>query len=119
MILLKLVIFHYEKIMRFKKCPHLPGAGRTRVWHHHVSHTPASPGVILLGKMAYHTKQCTYYDILSNFPLILNFLFLLADSDRKASNILLNLLEQNHHFWQSKSTLFGTVDAMKKSEIIS
>ena len=48
---------HYEKIMRFKKSPQLPGAGRTREWHYHGSHTPTSPGAILLGKMAYHTKQ--------------------------------------------------------------
>ena len=50
--------------MRFKKRPQLPGAGRTRGWHHHGSHTPTSPGTILQGKMAYHTKQirreCTY-----------------------------------------------------------
>ena len=43
--------------MRFKKRPQLPGAGRTRGWHHHGSHTTTSPGTILLGKMAYHTKQ--------------------------------------------------------------
>ena len=43
--------------MRFKKRPQLPGAGRTRVGHHHGSHTTTSPGTILLGKMAYHTKQ--------------------------------------------------------------
>ena len=43
--------------MRFKKRPQLPGAGRTRAGHHHGSHTPTSPGTILLGKMAYHTKQ--------------------------------------------------------------
>ena len=52
--------------MRFKKRPQLPGAGRTRVGHHHGSHTPTSPGTILLGKMAYHTKQirreCMHYD---------------------------------------------------------
>ena len=52
--------------MRFKKSPQLLGAGRTRAWHHHGSHTPTSPGVILLGKMAYHTKQirrkCMYND---------------------------------------------------------
>ena len=60
--------------MRFKKRPQLPGAGRTRGWHHHGSHTTTSPGIILLGKMAYHTKQirreckstqgllCTYLD---------------------------------------------------------
>ena len=29
----------------------------TRVGHHHGSHTPTSPWTILLGKMAYHTKQ--------------------------------------------------------------
>ena len=41
--------------MRFKKLPQLPGAGRTRAGHHHGSNTPTSP--VLLGKMAYHTKQ--------------------------------------------------------------
>ena len=49
--------FHYEKIMRFKKWPQLPGAGRTRAGHHHGSHTPTSPKGVLLGKMAHHTKQ--------------------------------------------------------------
>ena len=43
--------------MRFKKSPQLPGAGRTRAWHHHGSHMPTSPEAVLLGKMAYHTKQ--------------------------------------------------------------
>ena len=43
--------------MRFKNGPQLPGAGRTRPGHHHGSHTPTSTGTILLGKMAYHTKQ--------------------------------------------------------------
>ena len=43
--------------MRFKKLPQLPGAGRTRVGHHHGSHTPTSPEAVLLGKMTYHTKQ--------------------------------------------------------------
>ena len=33
--------------MRFKKSPQLPGAGRTRAWHYHGSHTPTSPGAIL------------------------------------------------------------------------
>ena len=37
--------------MRFKNGPQLPGAGRTRAGHHHGSHTPTSPGTILLGKM--------------------------------------------------------------------
>ena len=43
--------------MRFKKSPQLPGAGRTRVWHHHGSHTPTSPGAILLSKMACQPKH--------------------------------------------------------------
>ena len=43
--------------MRFKIRPQLPGAGRTRVGHHHGSHTPTSPEAILLGKMAHHIKQ--------------------------------------------------------------
>ena len=34
-----------------------PGAGRTRAGHHHGSHTPTSPEAVLLGKMAYRTKQ--------------------------------------------------------------
>ena len=34
--------------MRFNKSPQLPGAGRTSAWHHHESHTPTSPGAILL-----------------------------------------------------------------------
>ena len=43
--------------MRFKKSPQLPGAGRTRAWHHHGSHTPTSPGPILLSKMACQPKH--------------------------------------------------------------
>ena len=43
--------------MRFKKRPQLPGAGRARAGHHHGSHRLTSTGAILLGKMAYHTKQ--------------------------------------------------------------
>ena len=50
--------------MRFKERLQLSGAGRTRAGHHHGSHTPTSPEAVLLGKMAYHTKQirrqCTY-----------------------------------------------------------
>ena len=49
--------------MRFKKSPQLPGAGRTRAWYHHGSHTPTSPGAILLSKRACQPKhfgrQCT------------------------------------------------------------
>ena len=49
--------------MRFIKSPQLPGAGRTRAWHHHGNHTPTSPGAILLSKMACQPKhfcrQCT------------------------------------------------------------
>ena len=56
-ILLKLVIFPLWKNYEIKKSPQLPGARRTRAWYHHGSHTPTSPGTILLGKMAYHTKQ--------------------------------------------------------------
>ena len=49
--------FHYEKIMRFKKSPQLPRAGRTRAGHHHGSHMPTSPGAILLNKMACQPKH--------------------------------------------------------------
>ena len=52
--------------MRFKKSSELPGAGRTRAWHHHGSHTPTSPGAILLGKMAYSPKQIRRQCRLSN-----------------------------------------------------
>ena len=43
-------MFPYEKIMRFKVSPQLPGAERTRAWHQNGSHTPTSPGAILLVK---------------------------------------------------------------------
>ena len=53
--------------MRFKKSPQLPGAGRTRAGHHHGSHTPTSPGAILLCKMASQPKhigrQCSVANI--------------------------------------------------------
>ena len=42
--------FHYEKTMRFKKSPQLPGPGRTRAWHHHGSDTPTSPRAIYVLK---------------------------------------------------------------------
>ena len=42
----------YEKLMRFKKSPQLPGAGRTRTWHHHESDTPTSPRAIYVLKSA-------------------------------------------------------------------
>ena len=62
--------------MRFKKSSELPGAGRTRAWHHHGSHTPTSPGAILLGKMAYQTKQirrqCRYIEVVDNSPCFQN-----------------------------------------------
>ena len=54
--------------MRFKKSPQLPGAGRTRAWHHHGSQMPISPGAILLSKMACQPKhigrQCTQRKLL-------------------------------------------------------
>ena len=64
--------------MRFKKSPQLPGAGRTRAWHHHGSHTPTSSGAILpskmSSKMAYHTKQirrqCMYATYLNDIALL-------------------------------------------------
>ena len=43
--------------MRFKKSPQLPGSGRTRARHHNGSHTPTSPGAILLSKMASQPKH--------------------------------------------------------------
>ena len=55
--------------MTFKKRPQLPGAGRARAGHYHGSHKPTSPRAILLGKMAYHTKQirrqCTQRKLLN------------------------------------------------------
>ena len=62
--------------MRFKKSPQLPGAGRTRTWYHHGSHTPTSPGATLLGKMANHTKQIRRQCIVEEFFLPKNFDFL-------------------------------------------
>jgi len=43
--------------MRFKNGPQLHGAGRTVAGHHHGSHTLGSPGTVLQGEMANHTKQ--------------------------------------------------------------
>ena len=61
--------------MRFKKSPQLFGAGRTRAWHYHGSHTPTSPGSILLGIQLCHTKhfrrECINLVFLCNtFPVI-------------------------------------------------
>jgi hypothetical protein len=60
--------------MRFKKSSELPGAGRTRAWHHHGSHTPTSPGTILVDKMAYHTKQIHWQCMWQMFGSFLSFL---------------------------------------------
>jgi hypothetical protein len=38
--------------MRFKNSLQLPGAGRTRAWHHHGSDTPTSPRAIYVLKSA-------------------------------------------------------------------
>ena len=58
--------------MRFKKSPQLPGAGRTRAWYHHGSHTPTSPRTILLSKMASQPKhfgrQCMYISGPTSIP---------------------------------------------------
>ena len=72
------------EIMRFKKSPWLPGAGRTRTWHHHGSHTPTSPGAILLGKMAFHTKQIRRQCItnLEYSPIALKIFFPLSFQQR-------------------------------------
>jgi hypothetical protein len=43
-------MFPYEKIMRFKVSPQLPGAERTRAWLQNGSHPSTSPGIILLVK---------------------------------------------------------------------
>ena len=65
--------FHYEKIMRFKKSPQLPGAGRTSAGHHHGSHMPTSPGAILLSKMACQPKhigrQCSWLFSMYFYPV--------------------------------------------------
>ena len=40
--------------MRFKKSHQLPGAGRSRAWHHHGSDMPTSPMAIYVLKSAKH-----------------------------------------------------------------
>ena len=50
--------FHYEKIIRFKESPQLPGAGRPRAWHYHGSGTTTSPRAILLH--SYYNPCQTY-----------------------------------------------------------
>jgi hypothetical protein len=76
--------------VRFKISPQLSGAGRTRAWHHHGSHTPTSPGAILLSKMACQPKhfgpQCTEV----RFASLLSGGFITA--------IVVNPLEKN---WQN------------------
>ena len=61
--------------MRFTKWPQLPGAGRTRVGHHHGSHTPTSPEAVLLHKQAtlgkHFEPECTSVPFL-NFIFGLN-----------------------------------------------
>ena len=41
-----------KKIIRFIPSPQLPGAGKIRVWHFHVSDTPTSPRAIYVLKSA-------------------------------------------------------------------
>ena len=83
--------------MRFKKSPQLPGAGRTRAWHHHGSHTPTSPEVILLSKMVCQPKhfgrQCIYF-INSLAPLWHSLVLL----NRQALGMSVYL----HHLWLNK-----------------
>ena len=45
--------------MRFKNSPHLPGAGRTRAWHHHGSETPTSHRAILDRTDQFHVSFYT------------------------------------------------------------
>ena len=42
----------YEKIIRFKISPQLPGAKRTEAWYHHGSDTPTFPRAVLHHKDA-------------------------------------------------------------------
>ena len=44
--------FHYDFFFRFKNGLQLPGAGRTRVGHHHRSDTPTSPRAVYVLKSA-------------------------------------------------------------------
>ena len=92
--------------MRFMNGPQLRGAGRTRAGHHHGSHTPISPGTVLLGKMAYHTKQICWQCIMvhqkvpkscfqSNFLISkINIIF-----SKKKSFKKINL--GNHFLWKN------------------
>ena len=53
-------------MIRFKKCPQLPGAQRTREWHHYGSDMPTSPRVIYVLKSAngpniFGGSLCTCY----------------------------------------------------------
>ena len=66
-------LFHYQKIMRFKNSPQLPGAGRRRAGHHHGSHTPTSPVVILLSKMACQPKHFGRQCISNRWSQMLKF----------------------------------------------
>ena len=54
--------------MRFKNSPQLPGAGRTRAWHHHGSDTPTSPRLIYVLKSANGGLFYTPLYVGSNLP---------------------------------------------------
>ena len=55
------------------KSPQLPGAGRTREGHHHRSHTPTSPGAILLSKMTCQPQHIGCQCITFRSPLRCHF----------------------------------------------
>ena len=97
--------FHYEKIMRFKKSPQLPGAGRTRARHYHRSHTATSPVANLLSKMACQPKHFG--------PQCISFWVAI----KKKTNT--NEMEKGHMLKQNTagSKKFFTCNAFKKLQI--
>jgi len=86
--------------MRFKNSPQLPGAGRTRAWHHHGSDTPTSPRAIYVLKSA---NGGLFYTPLYVASIFSHFSLLLAPSRHKMD--LLDLKKNTlllHQFQKSK-----------------
>ena len=61
--------------MTLKNCHQLPGAGRTRAWHYHGSHTPTSPGAIAKWPVTQKHFTASVCPIFFLYITIVGFLF--------------------------------------------
>ena len=101
--------------MRFKKSPQLPGAGRTRAWHHHGSHMPTSPVKwpvnpnILAASVA---ARITYLGIIGVINQRQSFLFL-CDSTLIQEVALICTLDNSHSM---HLTIYTTLDQLDQEQ---